>query len=216
MKVNYDRLRNVYKGDIVLGEIEITGDPEIVYEDKYIIIVKDPVIFPDGTVGTHLRITEISTLEGSTGTVVVPYSKKSIFMINIFRHPIRKWSIELPRGGRKNGELISECGYRELKEELGLEIEKHDARNVIGYINANTGILNDKINIMKSDVDGLIKDMLTTPVSKKETIAYITSIPMCGTNCVDDQIALGKIHDAVTIAAYTLFKCKHPYLFERF
>lgn len=213
MKDKSTILKNVYRGNAANNEIEIVGDPDIVYDDKYITVVKDPVHFPNGKLGNYLRVVETPSLTGSTGVIVVPYSKDDIYFINIFRHTLRSWSLELPRGGRKDGELIPDCGYRELKEEMGIDITPQKI-DVIGSIHPNSGLLTSKVHVMVIDISGIIDKKLSVPPENSESIDFIAAIPMRGVHCVDDQIALGKIHCGMTIAAYGIFKCMFPYLFE--
>ena len=57
------------------------------------------------------------------GVVVVPIDDDNrIILIRQFRHGVRMWMRELPRGSRNEGETPEQGAARELKEELGYEM----------------------------------------------------------------------------------------------
>jgi ADP-ribose pyrophosphatase len=57
------------------------------------------------------------------GVIVVPIDGDDrILLVRQFRHGVRLWMRELPRGSRNEGEGPEECAGRELKEEIGYEL----------------------------------------------------------------------------------------------
>lgn len=152
-----------YKGNHRDGEIEIATDPKtifeivkthsnylkslnlshdsneigIVFEDEFIIVIRDPVIFPNGKIGTYLRIIERSSLEGPVGVVMIPFCNGSICLRKVFRHATRQWELECPRGFRSKDLTPTDAVKQEISEELGLNIK---SINELGSINANTGL----------------------------------------------------------------------------
>jgi len=144
-------LRN--PGSFLQGEIELLA-PElgeagygVLYEDKYVLLLRDKVKFPDGSVGGYLRLLNQSDLTGSSGTVIVPVIGESILFIRTFRHAIRDWSWELPRGFQEAGLSEEENASKELCEELGGDVVKISR---IGEINANTGLTAGKIGVYQA------------------------------------------------------------------
>ena len=56
------------------------------------------------------------------GVVVVPIDEDNrILLVRQFRHGVRMWMRELPRGSRNDGETPEQGAARELKEEMGYE-----------------------------------------------------------------------------------------------
>ena len=56
------------------------------------------------------------------GVIVVPIDEADrIILVRQFRHGVRMWMRELPRGSRNEGESPEQCAARELKEEIGYE-----------------------------------------------------------------------------------------------
>ncbi len=57
------------------------------------------------------------------GVIVVPIDEENrIILVRQFRHAVRMWMRELPRGSRNEGESPEQGAARELKEELGYEL----------------------------------------------------------------------------------------------
>jgi ADP-ribose pyrophosphatase len=154
-----------YLGDHRLGEIEIATDSEvieavqtklqskistskfstlqgnetgIVFEDDYILVIRDPVIFKNGRTGTYLRIVERASLTGKAGVVMLPVRENLVYLNKIFRHATRQWELECPRGYREESQTLEEAVKIELLQELGLEI---DTVHNLGEIYSNTGLL---------------------------------------------------------------------------
>jgi ADP-ribose pyrophosphatase len=86
--------------------------------DPYMTIVRDAVRFPDGSLGLYNRIVEVKSV------AVLPLLSGRPALIRIFRHGLRDWSWEFPRGGCDPGESPEATVARELNEEIGANIIK--------------------------------------------------------------------------------------------
>ncbi len=101
----------------------------IVYEDPYLCLVRDAVRFEPGHVpGTYIR--QMPTGDGPGGVVVLPLVGDDILLVRIFRHALRDFSLEFPRGfcerpprGMDPDAAIEWNARRELAEETGAEAE---------------------------------------------------------------------------------------------
>ena len=59
------------------------------------------------------------------GVVVVPVDEDNrIILVRQFRHGVRMWMRELPRGSRNEGETPEQCAARELREEIGYAVSE--------------------------------------------------------------------------------------------
>ncbi len=159
-------------GDVSKGEIEIlkSSDDEkefgIVYEDQYLFAVRDKVKFPDGRIGGYFRIISKGEVNGSCGTVMIPKIGDSVIFIRLFRHATRAWEWELPRGYQELGVSIEDNARKEMKEELGLDVESIEE---LGKIKSNTGISSGEATAYLVDIP---EDQLDSIVlSKDEAIS---------------------------------------------
>ncbi len=146
---NQTRLRMVSKG-IDEADAEKWSSVGVVAEDNYWIWVRDAVIFPSGVYGTYDRLMWKTGLDGIPGVAILPLlaSRKVIVNIN-YRHATRSWELEIPRGGKKQGESPEKAAARELKEETGYLITK---TTLLGTLAPDTGALMSLVPVYSADV----------------------------------------------------------------
>lgn len=65
----------------------------VLASDPYMTIIRDPVQFGNGSLGLYNRIFE------NRSVAVLPLIGDRAVVIRIFRHGLRQWSLEFPRGG---------------------------------------------------------------------------------------------------------------------
>ena len=139
-----------YIGNFENGEIQIVEDKleqagfGIVYEDQFIKVVRDPVVFPNNIEGGYVRILNQSEDKDTGGCVIVPIFNDHIVFIRLFRHATRTWEIELPRGFQESGISEKENMEKEVREELGVSV---DSFKKVGIINPNTGLLSSSVGV---------------------------------------------------------------------
>lgn len=97
-----------------------TGDLRagLLAHDPHMTVVRDAVRFPDGALGLHNRIVE----RGSVA--VLPLLDGNPVIIKIFRHGLRDWTYEFPRGAVEVGENDETAARREIEEEIGASVVK--------------------------------------------------------------------------------------------
>jgi ADP-ribose pyrophosphatase len=126
------------------GEVELRraepGDPQtgVVFADEWVTLVRDPVVFPDGSRGTYLRIFERAALDGPLGVVVLAERDGAVLLRRVYRHALRAWSLEFPRGMREPGESVEVALHREAEEETGHPVVHAE---LLGRVSPNSGLL---------------------------------------------------------------------------
>ena len=105
-------------GDAKKGEIEILSE-ETVWENETARLLVARVKIPrSDDFKEHFRLAHAEGI--SDGVVIVPITDDDrIVLIRQFRHPVRMWLRELPRGASEEGETPEDAAGRELKEEIG-------------------------------------------------------------------------------------------------
>src|SRR5260370_1157725 len=89
----------------------------IFYEDPYIVLLRDAVIFPDGKPGLYHRV--IARHDEPTGVAVLGRYDGKIVLVRHFRHPSRAWHLEIPRGAVGADEDPGHVAHLEISEEIG-------------------------------------------------------------------------------------------------
>ncbi len=168
----------------------------VVYEDDYIILVRDAVIFPTGRKGTYLRLFN-KGLHG--GTVILPVTEDGkIILIRHFRHATRSYHYELPRGMYEPGYTVEENAEKELKEEINAVPFKLE---YLGDSYPDTGLLAHKVSFYYA----LISENVLKVNDEDEGITDIA-----GFTCeeVEKMIGDGQIQDGFTLNAMYFARLK--------
>jgi len=88
-----------------------------VFQDQYLRIARDAVRFPDGSLGTYIRILDDGN--PTPGVIILPVYEGKVVLVNHFRHVTRRWHLEIPRGFGHPNATPEESARAELAEEVG-------------------------------------------------------------------------------------------------
>ncbi len=87
------------------------------------ILIRDPVILPSGRKTTRHRISWKTAINGPSGVAMLPVTKeKKILLCVRYKHALRTWQVELPRGKLRYGETEEVASQRELQSEIGFTL----------------------------------------------------------------------------------------------
>lgn len=120
----------------------------IVYQDQYIFLLRDAVRFPDGSLGTYIRIVDPD--ERIPGVVILPVYRGQVILVRHFRHAPRGWFLELPRGFGIEGLSAEECARQELAEEIGATASCIVS---LGQTRPDTGLATDCVEMFYVEVE---------------------------------------------------------------
>jgi ADP-ribose pyrophosphatase len=143
----------------------------IAYRDQYVLLLRDAVRFPDGSLGTYIR--SVDEDEHAPGVVVLPLHQGHILLIRHFRHEKRDWQLEIPQGFGMPG-LSSEESIRiELKEEIDATVSH---LMPLGQVHLDTRSGANRVELFFAEIDSYgdvelqegITELLPTPVAEVE------------------------------------------------
>lgn len=181
-----------YRNELLrLGKPEKWAEIGIVFEDPYIIIIRDLVEFPDGHQGGYFRLFNQADLKGGQGVAILLEMDGRFLLLNQFRHPIRAWSFEIPRGFGEPGVKALDQARNEVKEEIGGEISEVID---LGIYHSNTGLEGNKVQLFYARLISVGKPAKSEGI---ESLNWVTH------NELKEMIKNGQITDGFTIATYT-------------
>lgn len=182
------------KEDIARVEEENKTVIGVIYEDEYIVFLKDAVRFADGMTGTYIRIYH----KNEGGVAILIFCGDKILLLNHFRHSLRKWVWETPRGfGEKNQSPI-ENALRETNEELGVQPYNVE---LLGEIAPDAGVFGNTVTLFKANVPNECNINF-------EVHEGIGGFRLFSKSEVKEAIVSGEIVDGITIASIALAEYK--------
>jgi ADP-ribose pyrophosphatase len=168
----------------------------ILAQDPYFIVLRDLVVFPDGSTKGYVRSIHSANLCDTFGVIMLPILENRVLLVNHFRHSTRQWHLEIPRGFGEPGLSMEANVARELEEEVGAEI---DELSSLGILYPETGFESQRVEMFLARL---------ASVRAPEVNEGIESFVWVTLGEFEDWIANGKINDGFTIAAYTRAKLK--------
>lgn len=89
----------------------------MIFDSPYYVVVRDAVRQPNGNYGGYIRV--FNAPNRPEGVVILPTIGEDVVLTREFRHPVRGWRWQCPRGFGDPGETGETAARRELEEELG-------------------------------------------------------------------------------------------------
>jgi ADP-ribose pyrophosphatase len=118
----------------------------VTHADPHLMVLRDAVRTPDGRAAGYTRVVAAGN---AAGVVVLPRRGDDVLLVRHFRHSIRGWQLELPRGFGNPGSDPAGDARRELGEELGVEaVALHD----LGLLYPDTGVLATAVRLFYATV----------------------------------------------------------------
>jgi len=159
----------------------------IFYEDPYIILLRDAVIFPDGKPGLYHRV--IARHDEPTGVAVLGRYDGNIVLVRHFRHPSRAWHLEIPRGAVGADEDPFDVAHLEISEEIGGTIRSIER---LGLLRGASALMRHSVVLVYAELESI-----GTPALGEG----IAEILLVSPTELERMIAESAITDAFTVAA---------------
>lgn len=165
----------------------------VLVEDAYILMLRDAVRFPDGSLGTHNRVIYAN---GALGVGVLPLFEGHIVLMRVFRHAIGRFLLEIPRGSVEAGDGLEETVHREIAEEVGGQV------NVVTYLGrafCDTSLSNAGIDYFLAELSGVGEPQLSEGIFD---IVQVTPERFA------EMVAAGGIEDTHAITAFCMARLR--------
>lgn len=164
----------------------------VVYESSFHLMVVDLVETPNGKRFSYERLLPAIN---KGAVVAVPIYKGKLVLLKQYRHAIRRTQYSFPRGFAETGISAVDNVLKELREELGAEVESYKQ---LGTVIADSGINGNEVSVFLCELQNLelkygyeeIESFVT--LTKEELVKWISD---------------GKIDDGFTLAAFSLWSC---------
>lgn len=162
----------------------------VVYESSFHLMVVDLV---ENFNGKRFAYERLLPAIGKGAVVAVPVYNGKLVLLKQYRHAIRRMQYSFPRGYAETGISPVDNVLKELREELGAEVE---SCKQLGTVAADSGISGNEVSVFLCEIQNLelkygyeeIEDLVT--LTKEELAEWISD---------------GKIDDGFTLAAFSLY-----------
>jgi ADP-ribose pyrophosphatase len=161
----------------------------IVYEDQYLMLLRDAVRYLDGARGTYIRAA--ADLIAPGGVAVLPVYDGQILLIRHFRHATRDWRLEIPSGLCEPGSTSDDDARRELAEEIGGVSRRLLS---LGYFHDDIGLSGGVMELFYAEIERY---------GAVEAIEGITEIVPVTPHEFEMLIRDGQMTTGASIAAFT-------------
>jgi ADP-ribose pyrophosphatase len=159
----------------------------VFYEDPYIILLRDAVIFPDGKPGLYHRV--IAHNDEPTGVAILARFRGEYVLVRHFRHPSRTWYLEIPRGAVGADEEPAQMARVEISEEIGGTIRSLQR---IGLVHGASALMRHSVVLVHAELEA---------VGTPEIGEGIAEIMLVAPAELERLIKESAITDAFTVAA---------------
>jgi ADP-ribose pyrophosphatase len=159
----------------------------IAYQDPFLRLVRDAVVFPDGRRAVHHRI--LSNNHPS-GAAVLPFYRQGVVLIRHFRHPSRCWHWEIPRGAIEPGQTAEAAAKAELEEEIGSHCESVIP---LGLVHGASSLVSGAVALFLGRVDAVGAPQLSEGIAAVRTVEIAELESMIDSGEVTDAFTLGAV-----------------------
>lgn len=173
-------------------ERDLGKEAGILFENEYIMLIRDVVISPDESKGTYIRIIP---QEDKNAVVVLPVSAGKILLMRHYRHSLRESLWEIPRGFGEYGLTREQNAAKELREETGIS----DVEFVfLGKVCSDSGLSSASASVY------LAKTASIYEFKKLDKIETIDEYRLVSQEELKKLACAGELKDGFTLSAIAL------------
>jgi len=165
-----------------------------VYRNAWMRVREDDVVHPDGSAGIY------GVVDKPDFSLVIPYDGERLVVVEEFRHPAGERVRNFPQGSAGEGSVLAPelVAAAELEEETGLRAGRWEH---LGRLLVAPGMSSQGAQVyLATDLRGEL-----VPQEQGLTAERLTAAAL------DAEIADGRFADAASVAAYLLFRLRHPH-----
>lgn len=164
-----------------------------VYRNAWMAVREDDIVHPDGSAGIY------GVVDKADFSLVIPYDGKRLVVVEEFRYPVGGRVRNFPQGSSENGCGVApaEVAAAELREETGLTASRWEH---LGRLLVAPGMSSQGAQIfLATQLSGRLAPQEPGLVAELRTSTEL-----------DEEIRTGRFADAASLAAYLLFRLRHP------
>ncbi len=191
----------LYLGDWRAGEIQVTGIEGIV-TNRFWTEVEYDVLFPPKqgdkpAAGTYRSIRwNAGRTPGASALCIT--KDFEVVLVRSFRHAVRRWCLEIPRGARLPDEPLEKCAIREAQQECGVILTESSEVIDLGPLEPDTGIIAAEVPTF------LISNCVVDPNKVNRDVSESRLGPVIlSRDDLRNRIRHREIKDALLLAALT-------------
>jgi ADP-ribose pyrophosphatase len=158
----------------------------LLYEDPYIVLLRDAVTFPDGSPGIHHRVLRRSG--EPAGVAMMPILDGQLVLVRHYRHPTQRWHWEFPRGAIEPGQTPLSAARIELLEEISADVQSIEP---IGVIHGASALMGMSVVMFAAYVRSIGRTAIEDGISATEIVSIRTFETMVIAGEVTDSFTLG-------------------------
>lgn len=159
----------------------------VIAEDSWGVVLRDAVRAPHGGLGVYRR--EMSAPDRPAGVVALTMLDGKMVLLNHYRHALRRFSREFPRGFARRGESYESTLRRQLREEIQASVRD---LQLLGFIEPDGGKLGDTVHLCTARID---------QPGEAERAEAIESYELIDLEELCRRVRANDITDAFTLAA---------------
>ncbi len=184
--------RHIARRNRALGLPPASASVGVLAEDAYILALRDAIRFPDGSLGLHNRV--VYTLPQGVGVLAV--FQETIILIRIYRHAMRRWMLEIPRGSVEPGRSLEDTVHCEVAEEIGGTVSR---MTHLGWSASDTSLCNGRLDLFHAELTEIGRPQLSEGIGD---IVRVTPAEF------ETLLLNGGMEDGHAVAAYAKAKLR--------